>query len=75
MDPTPYAECPESLLIELATRGSPGTSRPSSLAAVSRPDMSRTRADYSGIPCESEVTDCMADKDCEEDVTVVVHSK
>jgi hypothetical protein len=46
-----------------------------SLAAMSRPNVSRTGTDYSGIPSESEVSDGVADEDREEDITIVVHSK
>jgi proteasome lid subunit RPN8/RPN11 len=42
---------------------------------MSRPNVSRTGTDYSGIPSESEVTDSVADEDCEEDISVVVHSE
>ena len=37
--------------------------------------MSRTRADSGGIPTKSEVTNCMAYKDGEKNIPVVVHSE
>ena len=42
---------------------------------MSRTYMSRTRADSGGISCKSEVTNCMAYKDGEKDITIVVHSE
>lgn len=46
-----------------------------SLAAMSRPDMSRTGTDSGSVPRKGEVTDGMANEDREEDIAVVVHSK
>jgi hypothetical protein len=42
---------------------------------MSRPSMSRIGSRSSGIPSKSEISDSMSDKDCKEDVTVVVHSE
>ena len=69
--PTPYSE----LTSLTARQHSRVPSQLVSLAAMSRPDMSRTRTDYGSVTRKGEVPNSMANEDREEDITIVVHSK